>query len=276
MTSKRVDRISMTKDLSNNSRLNLSSVSKFKFNNFKDWFHYSLTFSPDIVHPSKMFNKRDLGKFNIYITPMQYLYFNIDFLWNNNKQRAKYYEPDFYYSFGYDNPHDNTWGFKYENYENNRFNSDGDPYASHFDDGTWEIHYKTRFKDIPFKLFASYRPSLNYKIVGVESSFDIKDSTTIRWKYEHYLTHTQDRLEVAFKTYIKDKFFVEAGIHLYSDKSKQESYEDDYYYSFGWEDYRAKHFSFVFTNRYDGTRFPWRKEKGNPFTNGHFNIIYHF
>jgi len=247
-----------------------------KTKEFKDWFSYSISFNPNLFKLDEALTQKDILGLNINIKPAKYCFIRTKLILNTNKERDIYYQPEYYYTFGYDDYHDDTWSFVYSNYQNNRFLSRDDPYASSFTNGTWELSYKTKIKDFSLKASASYIPAENLQILALNSSNKLTDNTKLYMKYEHYFTNNQERLSIAVKSKLSSKIFVEAGIYLYSDLNKELSYESDYYYSFGWKDPRPKHFSFVYSNQYMPTRFPWRKQADIPFNSGNLSISYNF
>ena len=247
-----------------------------KIKELKDWFSYSLSFNPNLFKLHEALKQKDILSLNINIKPTNYCFIRTKFMLNTNEERNIYYEPEYYYTFGYEDYHNDTWGFMYSNYQNNRFLSRDDPYASSFRDGTWEINYKSKIKNVSLKATASYLPAENRQIFSLKSSNKLNDNTKLKMKYEHYFVDKQDRLSIAIKSKLTAKIFVEGGVYLYSDISKQKPYESDYYYAFGWKDQRPKHFSFVYSNQYMATRFPWKDEPDIPFNAGTLTISYNF
>ena len=205
------------------------------------------------------------------LTPIQYVYLNTTLLIDTNSYKNKYYQPNYSYSFGYSDWHNDTFGFSYSNYENNLFLDNKNPYASSFLDGTWNVDYKTKIKNIPLKINASYQPSNNLAILSMSSSYNINKSSSISANYEHYITYPQDRLELSAKTKLGKKFYIEGGVYLYSDIKLQQDYESDYYYKFK---YKSEKFSIEYSNQYQNTRWPWRKEKGATFLEGNFRVSF--
>ena len=221
-----------------------------------------------------IFAQKELFTGDMRFSPIDYFYFTSKFLLNTNKERNIYYQPQYYYTFGYDDYHQDTWGFGYNNYQNNRFNPANDPYASSFGDGTWNINYKTKFKALSLKASASYRPSKKFTILTLGGDFPLGDKTSFTFKYEHYLTDPQERLALSTKVKFTDNIFVEGGVYLYSDLRKQDEFEGDYYYAFGWNDDRPKHFSISYSNQYKPLRFPWREQINNAFDIGQISLSY--
>lgn len=251
-------------------------MDKFKVKEFKDWFSYGIGFAPMIFKPSEITDQRNLINFKIKISPIEHLYFSFQRLLNFNEERNIYYQPEFYYSFGYQDYNSDGWGFNYSNYENNQFTNGNNAYAGSFEAGTWEVNYKKTIEDFSFKGKISYQHEDRELFVGLHTTIKLTDKTDILFAYDHYLDDPQQRLAIAIKSKIVDKFFVEGGIYLYSDYEKQQDHESDYYYSIGWRDYRKYHFSVIFSNQYSATRFPWREQEDIPFNEGQISISFNF
>ena len=268
------------KDNKQKNKKNKSSFIPFfsacKAKKFEDWVSYSMSFNPNLFKLDEALTQKNILSVNINIKPANYCFIRTKFMLNTNKERNIYYEPEYYYTFGYEDYHDNTWGLLYSNYQNNRFLSREDPYASSFYDGTWEVDYKTKVKIFSLKASLSYSHADASKVFSFQSSNKFMNNIKLKMKYEHYITDPQNRLSIAIKAKITDKIFAEGGIYLYSDLQKQKPYESDYYYSFGWKDERPKHFSFIYSNQYMATRFPWKDEPDIPFNAGSLTISYNF
>ena len=97
-------------------------------NNYKHWSEYKIVFDSNLYNlfvdrknNSKERNlKRETINFNIRLIPIQYVYLNTTLLLDTNNYKNKYYQPNYYYSFGYSDWHNDTFGFSYSNYENNK------------------------------------------------------------------------------------------------------------------------------------------------------------
>ncbi len=216
---------------------------------------------------------RTMLEFYLSITPMEYLYFTFTSMWDINGYKNPYYQPDYYYTFGYSDYHPNTWGFLYSNYKNNiisKYNLYG------FKDGTWEINYKTKIKDIDLIAKATYVPSEKEKFLSLTAYTPLNDYTSLSIGYEHYFHIDQERLTISAKSFLYDKFFVSATAFLYSNLDNQTDLESDYSYSFGWQDTRPYHFSVKYSQEYSPTRWPWRDEEYPSFSSGKISISMKF
>ena len=246
---------------------------------YKQWTEYKIVLDSNLYNlfvdrknSDKERNlKRETINFNIRLTPIEYVYLNTTLMLDTNNYRNKYYQPNYYYSFGYNDWHSDTFGFSYSNYANNLFLDNQNPFASSFLDGTWAVNYKTKIKNVSVKFDASYQPSHNLAIVSMKSSLKLTKDSSISTNYEHYITYPQDRLEISAKTKLGQKFYLEGGVYLYSDIKLQKDYESDYYYKFK---YKAEKFSIEYSNKYQNTRWPWRDTKGATFLEGNFRVSF--
>ena len=211
--------------------------------------------------------------FSLSITPMDYLYFTITSMWDINGYKNPYYQPDYYYTFGYSDYHKDTWGFSYSNYKNNIISKDN---LYGFKDGTWEVNYKTKIEDIDLMAKATYVPSENEKFLSIRAYTPLNDYTSLSVEYEHYLHINQEKLTISAKSFLYKKFFVSATAFLYSNLDNQTDLESDYSYSFGWKDSRPYHFSIQYSQEYSPTRWPWRDEKYPSFSSGKISISMKF
>ncbi|MDQ7083710.1 MAG: hypothetical protein Q9M36_01735 [Sulfurovum sp.] len=210
------------------------------------------------------------------MTPVKHYYLTAQYILNLNEERNIYYQPEYYYTFGYEDYAMDTWGWGYANYGNNRFSTKNDPHASSFHDGSWNIHYKTKFGKLQTKSYISYTPAEELTTLSLKASYKFNKKNRISAQYEHYIEDPQERLTIKAKSKFYKKFFVEAGIYLYSDKTKQEDYESDYYYAFGWKDNRKYHFSVIYSNEYIFTRFPSNGIEGTSNQPAGLSISFNF
>jgi hypothetical protein len=249
----------------------------FKLKPLKDWFSPSLSLTPLVLKPEEIAEQRKVMSFGLRISPMEHFFISGEVLLNLNKERNIYYQPDYYYTFGYeDYTTDTSWGFSYENYQNNRFHPSGDPYASSFMDGRWTLSYKSRIENVYYRTKVAYEPSEENWIFGFKTTVKLTDKTRFTLDMERYLQGPHTRGIVSAHHKIYKKLFVEGGIHLYSNLEHREDYESDYYYTIGWRDYRKGHFSVIFSNQYMPTRFGWMEQPDIPFSDAQLTVSYNF
>jgi len=239
----------------------------FKVKPYKKWlagsFKYSNSLS-DLLNRKKGNEKLELS---LNFNPVSYFFLRTSFYKTINGYINKYYQPDFSYSFGYDDWHPDTFSLTYSNYANDKiFNKNGYD-TFNFDSGTWEFAYKTKYKDLFIKPSFTYTPKGNKRFLNLFISKNINDFLFSLY-FNHYLNYTQDRLSLSIKKFIYKRFFVSGTVYLYSKLSKQTSLEPDYAYSFGWYNPKPYHLNIAYSDYYMPNRFPWRKEKGPEFLDG--------
>ena len=168
-------------------------------------------------------------------------------------ERRARWNPDFTYSFGYDDWHPYTFSLVYSNYANNRFNPrKGDP-VTPFGHGTVALGWKA---PMPQKLARLFLVGEGRQIdcrVGLNTSprFDRDDGTTGNWK-------TSANLGCRYP--FTDRLFVDVNLFAYA--HGQQPWDPDYTYAFGLFDYRSNRFSIQYAN-YSGNRFPGRARARN-------------
>lgn len=179
----------------------------------------------------------------------------------------KPWEPDFTYSFGYDNWRPNTFSLVYANYTNSRFNP-------HDGDAVTRLEYG--------RISAGYKFQLPEPL---RSPFDAENDGRIGCRVGYHYTpryemptgpdrHNQQAASLGCRVPVWRQFFVDATAYDYI-SGDQRPWDPDYTYSFGWFDWRPNHFSVQYTN-YSGTRFPWRDgtSRGARFNDGAISVTY--
>ena len=248
------------------------------FKPLNKWFKFSMSIGGS---PFDYEAQGSALKLFVNISPAQYFFISTAFNLSVNSYFSQYYQPDFSYSFGYSDWHPNTFGFSYSNYANNKFHPRANRY--NFQQGTWEVNYKNKFKDLEFidelGFFAAfnYLPSSGAKKSKIKLStkfWENKILSSLTW--EHYFHINQERFIFSNKVLLYDKFFASGSIYLYSDLRQQTSLEPDYAYSFGWLDTRRFYPSFTFSNYYTPTRWPSKDEIVGAKTKGTVSVSVRF
>jgi hypothetical protein len=168
-------------------------------------------------------------------------------------ERRARWNPDFTYSFGYDDWHPYTFSLVYSNYANNRFSPrKGDP-VTPFGHGTVSLGWKAPMPDkLARLLLVGEGRQINCR-VGLNASprYDRNDGGTGNWK-------TSANLGCRYP--FTDRLFVDVNLFAYA--HGQQPWDPDYTYSFGLFDYRSNRFSIQYAN-YSGNRFPGRSRARN-------------
>lgn len=185
------------------------------------------------------FQYRPLGHWFASVTLNKYL----------DKSERKPWDPDFTYSFGYDDWHPYTFSLVYSNYANNRFNPvEGDP-VTRFSYGAISAGYKAPMpKVLARQLLIDPSLSIDCRAnLNVTPRFVRNDGTSGRWKRSASLGCRYPftrRLYLDFTAYAWDH--------------GQQPWDPDFTYGFGFFDYRSDRVSIQYAN-YSGNRYPWRR-----------------
>lgn len=203
--------------------------------------------------------------------PLSYWFIQSTFyVYPNPGDRAPW-NPDFTYSFGYDDWHPYTFSLVYSNYMGNHFFPDqkeGEIYTR-FEQGTFSLGWKYVFPKFIEKLFTVH-PSgsvgLGFYYNLTPSYYDLGSNDTKLWKQSFSCT-------VRYTIY--KWFYATATFYVYPDKSQQQPWDPDVSYGFGYFDWHPGTISIQYNN-YSGTRYPWRSSSPNTggFGDGSFSISY--
>lgn len=174
------------------------------------------------------------------------------------------WNPDFTYSFGYDDWHPYTLSLVYSNYANNRFSPrKGDP-VSPITHGTLTLGWKAPMpKRLSRLLLADDEQTIDCRM-GLNTSprFDLEDGSAGSWK-----TYANVGCRYPFTS----RLYVDLNLFAYA--RGQQPWDPDFTYAFGLFDYRSNRFSIQYAN-YSGNRFPGRKRspRSGRFADGGISI----
>ena len=243
---------------------------------FNKWFKFSFGFGTSYSNIFKENNTtRESIKSSISLSPIKNIFMGITLMKTINKKHNQYYEPDFSYSFGYSDWHQDTFSLIYSNYADNKFSPKGEKGRFNFTSGNWDLSYKTKIKGISIFGNFQYSHKNRTKYFALKSGKKL-GNLSFSAKYRRTLHINQDQLTLAAKGYVYKKFYVSTSIYLYSHADRQTSLEPDYAYSFGWRDSRKGKVSIMYSNYYTPTRFPWKKESGPTFDKGSISLSVRF
>ena len=243
-----------------------------KFKPFKKWFKYALGYSYSLKNLEEQDTGREALKFTLMANPQSYFFAGATFSLDTNSYNNIYYQPDFSYSFGYSDWHQDTWSFGYANYANNKISPKGEEKRFNSKDGTWDMGYKTKIEDISLRANLKHTLSSSSTIFSVGASTHLGKKTLISAKLNHHFDYNQEQMVISAKTFLFDKFFISGSAYLYSDIDAQTDLEPDYAYSFGWKDSRPFHPSITYSNYYTPTRWGWRDKRGPHFEDGTLSL----
>jgi len=254
----------------------ISLKERFKIKDFSKWFKYGVGYSTSVSNLSDSGVSREYLKASLTVSPMKYFFLGVTFNKDINAYNNIYYQPDFSYSFGYSDWHPDTWSLIYSNYSDNKIAPAPDQDRFHFDEGVWELKYKSKIDKF------NVSGALRYVQKGSKGEFVLTASRMLEndvllssnLKFDLYTN--QQQLTLSGKTFLYKKFFVSGSMYLYSHLDKQTDLEPDYAYSFGWVNPEKGGVSIVYSNYYTPTRWGWREKDGPSFVQGSLSVSVNF
>jgi hypothetical protein len=178
--------------------------------------------------------------------PLGYWFAEAAFFRYLDKDEQDSWDPDFVYSFGYEDWHPYTLSLVYSNYAGNHSYTD---IAEKYNKGTYTLKWNTPI------------PALLAKPFLIEPDRTISSSLAALYSptYTDESGETgqdQWRLKLTFSAPVYGEWYLSFSILHYLDSSQQQPWDPDYTFEFGW---RGEMFSVAYKN-YSGTRFPWRDD----------------
>jgi hypothetical protein len=166
-----------------------------------------------------------------------------------DRDRRAPWDPDFTYSFGYDDWRPWTLSLVYSNYDNNRFDpAPGNP-ITRLKHGTLTAAWKPRMPRKIARLFLiDDRLDIDCRLgANATPRFERLDGSIGRWKRS---------ASFGCRYPVTDKIYVDFTAFAY--EQGQQPWDPDFTYGFGLFDHRSGRLSLQYAN-YSGNRFPWRK-----------------
>jgi hypothetical protein len=187
---------------------------------------------------------------NLRYEPVQSWFASLTVYKYLDERRRQPWNPDFTYSFGFDDYRPYTFGLVYSNYSNSRFSTKPGVKPTGFGHGTWSFSYKFPLPDV------------------IAAPLLIDRSQTILCRLSYNLTPRYDSSTGAEGSWkqsgafgcrypVWGRFYMDATLYEYV-AGKQQPWDPDYTYGFGYFDFRSGRLSVQYSN-YSGTRLPWRK-----------------
>ena len=191
---------------------------------------------------------------SIKYNPLTYWFVNASFYkyWNENLKSP--WSPDFSYTFGYNDWHPWTLSLVYSNYGGNRFSPIDSETVTSFWEGTfalgWNIECPTFIKELSAITESSdIGLKLNYNVTP--KYFDLKSLEKKSWNQS---------LSMNIKYSIYKNLYSNINLFYYIDSEKQQPWNPDFTYGFGYFDWHIGTISIQYNN-YSGNRYPWRRDK---------------
>ena len=165
------------------------------------------------------------------------------------------WNPDFSYSFGYDDWHPNTFNIQYANYSNNRLRPTRGEKFTKFENGSFSGGYKFIYPNLFTK--GDIKDSKLKGSVGLSVTPKYYNSATAKNKNFKYVTNIGMSYEALPQLTLSLTGFT------YLNKKSQEVFNPDFSYSISYKrPVKYGVFSISYQN-YGPTRYPWRKKMSN-------------
>lgn len=170
-----------------------------------------------------------------------------------HSSRQQDWDPDFSYSFGYDDPRPYTLSLVYSNYGGNRFaprRGRGEQ-ATAFSEGTWSFGWKF---PVPEPLAEPIAIDRSQEIVC-----RINGNLTPRYYDARSDGNRSNRVSASLgcRYPIWGQLHLDWTAHWYPKGRQQQPWDPDFTYEIGYYDWSSGGISLVYQN-YSGNRFPWR------------------
>jgi hypothetical protein len=210
---------------------------------------------------------------SLYYFPVGYWFVNVSLFQYIARREARVWEPDFTYSFGYNDWHPYTFSLVYGNYGGNKFAPDaarGEAFTR-FEEGTWSLGFKFPAPTFLEKLLVFYPTGGVGHQVNVNLTprfFDVQAAGFRGWKTS---------LSLNTRYTIWQYFYVNLALYAYPDKTHQQPWDPDFTYGFGYYDWHSMTVSVQYNN-YAGNRFPWnpRTTTTGNFLDGILSVSWNF
>jgi len=181
--------------------------------------------------------------------PLSYWFIESTFFkyWESEYQAP--WDPDFTYSFGYDDWHPYTLSLVYSNYGGNRLHPDKEKgeHFTRFEEGTFSLGWKYTLPRWMEELFIVHssggiRGSVNWNLTP---RYPDASGSAEEWKQSFSLS---------MKYTIYECWYFDVNVFWYPQSGQQQPWDPDYTYGFGFFDWHPGSFSLQYNN-YSGNRF---------------------
>lgn len=204
----------------------------------------------------------------ISFRPITYWFFSTTFYKYINEELKAPWNPDFSYSFGYDDWHPYTFSLTYSNYGGNRLFPKNKEVFTDFLSGGFNLGWKFSVPRFIEELFIVHKSggiggSISYSIVP--NFLDLNSNEMKNFKQS---------LRLSLKYTIYEWLYFNATFFYYPIPNQQQPWDPDFTYGFGFFDWHPNSISIQYNN-YSGNRYPWNKNTGTGgIENGSFSISY--
>jgi len=256
------------------------------FNGFSGGFGFSYPLKDTIVEDRGLAGKQTNEGFRksvisatIKYNPISYWFFSTTFygyldfesrdLWCPDCRAP--WDPDFSYTFGYDDWHPYTFSLVYSNYGGNRLkpNKDKGERFTKFREGTFSLGWKYKLPKYIEQLFKVHPTggigiSINYNLTPL-----YMDLASLSMKKR------KKTLSLSLKYTIYKWWYANITLYYYPDPEQKQPWDPDYTYGFGYFDWHPGTISIQYNN-YSGNRYPWNKPSPDTgrFKDGRISIMW--
>ncbi|NEX63929.1 hypothetical protein [Noviherbaspirillum galbum] len=166
------------------------------------------------------------------------------------------WNPEFTYTFGYDDWHPNTFSLVYGNYSGNRIHpAQGHPFSL-FRQGNISLGYKFKLPeelDPIFKADETHDVNCSVNANATPRYLDLKTLATQRYKRT---------FSVGCRYSLPSNLYANATFFYFPDKNQQQPWDPDFTYGFGYFDWHPGTVTVQYNN-YAGNRLPWNDRAGD-------------
>lgn len=178
----------------------------------------------------------------VHISTMRYLFPDLQRPWN----------PDFTYSFGYNDWHPYTFSFVYSNYGGNRFipNVSQGEAVTHFLEGNFSLGWKFPSAKIIEQLCVVHPSG------GIGHHININTHPQYRIQGSKEIGNWKTSASFSTKYTIYEQIYLNFTVFWYPISGQQQPWDPDFTYGIGFFDWHPYTFSLQYNNHIGG-RFPW-------------------
>lgn len=197
--------------------------------------------------------------------PLSYWFVSANFFQYLQPDLQKKSDPDFSYSFGYDDWHPYTLSLSYANSGGNSLGGK----RPAFNEGTWTLGWKAPLPEAVQSLLVTGYGDAMACGTSVSLTPQFSDAATSQIK------HNKSVWTLGCKYNIIDWWYVNFAVLYYPKKEQQQPWNPDYTYGFGYFDWHPGQISIQYNN-YSGNRFSSsERAKGTgKFNNGSISIAW--
>lgn len=166
------------------------------------------------------------------------------------------WDPDFTYSFGYDDWHPFTLSLTYSNYGGNRLSPKEGENITNFDEGTLSLGWNYILPEKLEELFVVHETG------GVAGRLQFNLTPTFSTMDSDKQEHWKQSLSLTVKYTIYKWWYFTYTLYYYPRSWQKQPWDPDYTYGFGYFDWHPGTVSIQYNN-YSGNRYPWGDDDGD-------------